>query len=188
MIMMYSAAPFPRENSPGNPSRSARGRLRSPVLAIDYGLRRMGLALSDALGLTARPLATWNRTNRRHDLARLRDLCRRHGVAGIVVGWPLRLDGTPGEMAAEAARFAGRVRKLTGLPVELQDERLSSWEAGELLREQPPRPKRRDRPVDDLAAAVILRDYLSRRQAAAEGSARPGASEAATGAAGPAET
>lgn len=132
------------------------------MLAIDYGRRRLGLALSDALGVIARPLAIWERTNRRNDLARLRDLCRRHAVGRIVVGWPIRLDGAPGEMAHEAAAFAERLRKHLGRPVELADERLSSWEAGEQLRESGQRRARQ--PVDDVAATVILRDYLTREQ------------------------
>jgi putative Holliday junction resolvase len=133
-------------------------------LAIDYGRRRLGLALSDLLGITARPLATWERTNRRGDLARIRDLCRRHAVGRIVVGWPIRLDGTPGEMAREAARFAERLRKnLGGLPVELADERLSSWEASQQVQETGGRAAHRaGKRLDDVAAAVILRDYLSR--------------------------
>ena len=130
------------------------------VLAIDYGRRRLGLALSDALGVIARPLAVWQRTNRRGDLARIRDLCRRHSVGRIVVGWPIRLDGTPGEMAREAASFAERLRKYLGRPVDLADERLSSWEASQQLHETGAR--RGGKPVDDVAATVILRDYLAR--------------------------
>ncbi len=103
------------------------------VLALDYGRRRIGLAASDALGLTAQPLGTLERTNRRDDLRRLREIVRRHDVRRIVVGHPLRLDGTPGEMAAEAARFAARIEKQLGLPVELVDERLSSWEAEQIV-------------------------------------------------------
>lgn len=103
------------------------------MLALDYGRRRIGLAASDALGLTAQPLGTLERTNRRDDLRRLREIVRRHGVRRIVVGHPLRLDGTPGEMAAEAARFAARIEKQLGLPVELVDERLSSWEAEQIV-------------------------------------------------------
>ncbi len=99
----------------------------------------MGLALSDACGLTARPLATWTRTNRRQDLLRLRELCRSHAVGKIVVGWPVHLDGAPAEMAEEAARFADRLRKQLGLPVDLLDERLSSWEAEQAIREAAPR-------------------------------------------------
>jgi putative Holliday junction resolvase len=134
------------------------------VLAIDYGRKRFGLALSDLLGLTARPLATVERTNRRGDLARIRDLCRRHAVGKILVGWPIRLDGTPGEMAQEAARFAERLRKHLGsLPVELADERLSSWEATQHVRAPRGRRSRRPgKPIDDVAAAVILSDYLQR--------------------------
>ena len=142
------------------------------MLAIDYGRRRMGLALSDELGITARPLVTWTRINRRRDLARLRELCRQHRVAKIIVGWPLRLDGTAGEMAEEAAGFAGRVRKNLGLPVELADERLSSWAAGQSIEEAAPRGRasRSQRAtLDEVAAAVILRDYLSRTRSAASG-------------------
>ena len=66
-------------------------------------------------------------------MTRLRELCRNHAVGSIVVGWPIHLDGTPGTMAAEAARFADRLRKQLGLPVDLLDERLSSWEAEQVI-------------------------------------------------------
>jgi putative Holliday junction resolvase len=156
----------PRPASP----ETGTGASRCRILAIDYGQRRFGLALCDPLGLTARPLAVWNRKNRRADLTRIRELCRLEGVGRVVVGWPLRLDGTPGEMAAEAARFAERLRKNLGLPVVLADERLSSWEAGQLLAETagPGRSsRRRGKTTDDVAAAVILRDYLARDRGAA---------------------
>ena len=149
---MVVRSQLPPGTSSGVPSRA--------VLAIDYGRRRLGLALSDALGVTARPLAIWERTNRRADLARIRDLCRRHAVGRIVVGWPIRLDGTPGEMAREAAGFADRLRKHLGRPVDLADERLSSWEASQQLLESGSR--RAGKLIDDVAAAVILRDYLAR--------------------------
>lgn len=138
---------------------SAAGR----VLAIDYGRRRLGLAISDPLRLTARPLATWIRSNRRHDFARLRRLCREQEVSLIVVGWPLQLAGIQGEMAGEAARFAERVRAELGIPAELIDERLSSWEAEQLAETASGKSRARDRKkqrLDELAAAVILRDYL----------------------------
>jgi putative Holliday junction resolvase len=123
----------------------------------------MGLALSDAGWLTAQPLATLERTNRRNDLRRLRELVRRHNVRHIVVGHPLHLDGTTGEMAAETERFAARIEKELGVQVELVDERLSSWEAERML---PRRAAAREREgaVDRVAAAVILRDYLERGQ------------------------
>ncbi|HWX19050.1 MAG TPA: Holliday junction resolvase RuvX [Candidatus Binatia bacterium] len=140
------------------------------ILAIDYGRKRLGLAISDPLRLTARPLATWIRSNRRHDLARLRRLCREQEVSLIVMGWPLQLAGTQGEMASEAGRFAERLRADLGIAVELVDERLSSWEAEQTLTEtQGGKSRSRDRKqrLDEVAAAVILRDYLRATSGAA---------------------
>src|ERR1700737_1075388 len=143
------------------------------ILAIDYGQKRVGLALSDECGVTSRPFAIWTRINRRRDLTRLRDLIRQHAVRRIVVGLPLRLDGTPSEMSEEAKGFAARVEKALGIPVEMMDERLSSWEAEQTVganectasshrgRKQRGGPQRRTK-FDDVAAAVILRDYLDR--------------------------
>lgn len=131
------------------------------ILAIDYGRKRIGLALSDELGITARPLATLERTNRRNDLRRLREICRTNAVVRVLVGYPLHLNGDAGEMAAESARFASRLRKDLGLVVELVDERLTTWEAEQTLIRSisPSRPRRR--PVDHVAAAILLRDYLA---------------------------
>lgn len=150
------------------------------VLAIDYGRKRLGLAISDACRLTSRPLATWTRTNRRRDLDRLRELAAKLGVRQIIVGLPLHLDGTPSEMSEEATAFAARVGKALGVPVTLMDERLSSWEAGQMLESAKPRSRngsgggRATRPgagrranLDDVAAAVILRDYLERTRGVA---------------------
>lgn len=109
---------------------------RGGILALDYGRARIGLAIADAEAGLAQPLGTLDRVNRNADMKRLRELAKEHGVRQIVVGLPLRLDGTRGEMAEEAARFAERVRKQTGLPVAMVDERLTSWEAERLLEEQ----------------------------------------------------
>jgi putative Holliday junction resolvase len=149
------------------------------ILAIDYGRRRIGLAISDPARVTARPLATLERKNRRDDTRRLREVVREHGVRRILVGHPVHLDGRPSEMAAEAERFARRVEKEFRLPVELVDERLSSWEAGEVLASQGKsrssrtqkaapagtRRKKVQHTLDAVAAAVILRDYLEREHA-----------------------
>ena len=150
------------------------------ILAIDYGHKRLGLALSDANQMTARPYATWNRTNRRRDLARLRDLIRQEQVSHIVVGLPLRLDGTASEMSEEAKAFASRVKKALGLPVEMVDERLTSWEARETVNGlrpgkrsggggSPDHFKAKQQPLDNVAAAIILRDYLGRSRARGDG-------------------
>jgi putative pre-16S rRNA nuclease len=146
------------------------------ILAIDYGQKRLGLALSDEHGVTSRPFAIWTRINRRRDLARLRELVRQRAVHRVVVGLPLHLDGTPSEMSEEAKGFAARVEKALGVRVEMVDERLSSWEAEQAVaatksaassrrrRAQDPRRKQKTT-LDDVAAAVILQDYLDSTRA-----------------------
>ena len=150
---------------------------------MDYGRARIGLALADSETRMAQPLSTLERINRNEDMRRLRELVREHGVTRIVVGLPLRLDGTRGEMAEEVERFAQRVRKQIGMPVEMVDERLTSWEAERLLEEvqgrfvhdekltssRKPKKVQTKMTVDAVAAAVILKEYLERQgQAAAK--------------------
>jgi putative Holliday junction resolvase len=134
------------------------------VLAIDYGRKRIGLALSDELQLTAQPLQVMTRVNRRDDLRRLRDICRKQGVARILVGHPLHITGEAGEMADEAARFAARLRKELGIEVDLVDERLTSWEAGQVMAEAGSFRQRKESSLDDVAAAIFLREYLERNR------------------------
>ena len=149
------------------------------ILALDYGRARIGLAIADVETALAQPLGTLDRINRNEDMRRLRELVREHGVQQIVVGLPLRLDGTRGDMAEEAARFGQRVHKQMGVPVEMVDERLTSWEAERLLEEHQGRTmhaassKKRKKDdgkpgVDALAAALILKEYLDRRQTVQE--------------------
>jgi putative Holliday junction resolvase len=124
------------------------------------------------------PLSTLERVNRNEDMRRMRELVREHSVKQIVVGLPLRLDGTRGEMAEEVERFAQRLRKQIGVPVEMVDERLTSWEAERLMEEIQGRFIRDEKlaggkksknvharmTVDAVAAAVILKEYLDRQQ------------------------
>jgi putative Holliday junction resolvase len=178
------------------PSNSASQEIRpsenqrTRILGIDYGRARIGLAIADAATGIPQPLDTLERVNRNEDMRRLREIARDHAVKQIVVGLPLRLDGTHGDMADEATRFAERVRKQLGLPVEMLDERLTSWDAERLLEEQAGRVlhkvnvhlphkasgaarKRKiagERTIDAMAAAVILKEYLAKQQAAAEAS------------------
>jgi len=147
-------------------------------MALDYGRTKIGVAVADSEARIAQPYDTLERINRNEDMRRLRELAGELGVRQIVVGLPLRLDGTRGEMAEEATRFAQRVRKQIGVPVEMIDERLSSWEAERILEEELGRRivhdesahgrKRTARAadgkytVDAVAAMVILREYLAR--------------------------
>lgn len=136
------------------------------VLALDYGRKRIGLAISDGLDLTARPLKTIHRENRRKDLQQLREICRQNVVGHIIVGYPLHMSGEAGEMAAEARAFANRLSKAVGLTVELVDERLTSWEARQTMARTKPASRRTGGFLDDIAAAVLLRDYLDRKRGA----------------------
>ena len=151
---------------------------RHTILAVDYGRARMGLALANAETRMAQPLSTMERINRNEDMRRLRELVREQSVKQIVVGLPLRLDGTRGSMAEEAERFAQRMRKQIGVPVEMVDERLTSWEAERLLEEvqgrflhdekltgsKKPKNVQAKMTVDAMAAAVILKEYLDRQE------------------------
>ena len=155
----------------------AEPRAKGSILSIDYGKERIGLAIADADLKMAQPLSTMERVNRNEDMRRLRELVREQGVKQVVVGLPLKLDGTRGEMAEEAERFARRVQKQIGVPVELVDERLTSWEAERLLEETQgrflhadksrPGSKQKKVParttVDAVAAAVILKEYFERQ-------------------------
>ncbi|MGH9757242.1 MAG: Holliday junction resolvase RuvX, partial [Candidatus Acidiferrales bacterium] len=115
------------------------------------------------LELTAQPLAILERVNRREDLRRLRDICRKHSVGRILVGHPVHLSGAAGEMAEEAVRFAKRLYKELGIEVELLDERLTSWEAGRIAAETGGRCTSKGKPRDDVAAAILLREFLGQR-------------------------
>jgi putative Holliday junction resolvase len=172
-----------------NPKKSGRdagptANASGKILALDYGRTKIGVAMADVQARIAAPFGTLARINRNEDMRRLREMARHEKVQQIVVGLPLRLDGAQGDMAEEVTRFAERVRKQVGVPVELVDERLTSWEAERILEEELGRKlvhqethlgrKRTSRPadtkytVDAVAAMVILREYLSRQPMAKE--------------------
>ena len=152
-----------------NPSRDRKGAGNNPnpgrVLAIDWGARRMGLALSDPLGLTAQGLPTAERRNQREDMNFLKSLARRHEVSLILVGNPLNMDGSEGPASAQARAFAAELAQRAGVAVELWDERLTSVEAHAMLDAAGvDKVKRRGR-VDQLAATILLQSFLDTRRA-----------------------
>lgn len=142
-----------------HPSTHSAAAKSARILAIDYGRRRIGLAVSDELGIMAVPVAALERKNRQEDIRRLREVARNYKITLIIIGSPLHLAGHAGEMAQEAARFALRIKKELGLPVELRDERLTSWEAEQTLKDNSGR-KSRKMHLDSVAAAILLRDFL----------------------------
>jgi len=134
---------------------------RPRVMGLDYGERRIGVALSDPLGLTAQPLATLDRTaSLDADLAALAALARDHAVTRIVIGLPLGLDGAHGERARVTEKFARRLERASGLPVESWDERLTSVQAERALLEADLSRRRRRQVIDRAAAMLILQSWL----------------------------
>jgi putative holliday junction resolvase len=134
------------------------------ILAIDFGARNMGFAVSDELGLTAQGLPTYRRSNKRNDFDHLRRLIRQYGISEIVMGLPLRMSGEEGIQAEKVRAFADELRARFKLPVQLFDERLTSVEANRLLRETEMSVKRRAEVVDQLAASLILQSFLEFRK------------------------
>jgi putative Holliday junction resolvase len=133
------------------------------ILAIDYGSRRMGLAVSDPLGITAQGLETLERKNKRADFGRLERTIREYQVREIVLGNPLRMSGQPGTQSQKVAEFADELRRRFQLPVHLWDERLTSAEANRLLRDAEVSTARRARAVDRMAAVLILQSFMQSR-------------------------
>ena len=133
-------------------------------LGVDFGTRRIGLAVSDPEGSIAFPAGTLERRGLRDDLEALRALAVERGVQRIVVGLPLHMNGRRGPEAEAAERFAARLAEATGLPVDLLDERWTSVEADRALREAGHNEKRRGRGArDSVAATLLLRTYLEQR-------------------------
>lgn len=130
------------------------------ILGLDYGSRRIGVAVCDELGMTAQGLATITRKNRAADLEQIAGFIRRYAVEKIVIGYPLRLDGSEGIQCGKINRFARRLEDRFSLPVILRDETLSTKEAEEILSQRGVRPEKRREVIDRVAAALILQGYL----------------------------
>jgi putative Holliday junction resolvase len=132
------------------------------VLGLDLGEARIGVAISDPDRRVAVPVGTV-RTGAPQDVKAIAAILKEHDVVEIVVGHPLSLSGRPGTAAAHAEAFAGILRDLFGLPVSLQDERLSTVEAERALRGAGVKGRDRRDVIDQTAAAVILQAFIDRR-------------------------
>lgn len=132
------------------------------VLAVDLGSSRVGVALSDPTGTIAQPLEVILRRGRAGVIGRIAGLVDQHQVDRIVVGLPLRMDGTEGAEAAAARVFAARLAEAVAVPVEMHDERLSTAEAERAMLEGDASRARRRARRDAVAAALILQSYLEK--------------------------
>jgi putative Holliday junction resolvase len=132
----------------------------SRILALDLGKKRIGLAISDPLGITAQGLPNLVRARKRTDLAALEQLVRERQVGLILMGNPINMRGDEGRQSAWVREFAEALEKRTGLPVKLWDERLTSVEANRVLRSSGISIEKRAAAVDRLSAVILLQSYL----------------------------
>jgi putative Holliday junction resolvase len=133
------------------------------ILALDLGKKRIGIALSDELGITAQGLPTLERRNKRADFAALASLVRENNVRQIVLGLPLRMSGEEGTQADWARSFAEELRGHVDVPIDMRDERWTSKQAERVLMGSGVRQQDRKPAIDRIAAVILLQDYLDSR-------------------------
>jgi putative Holliday junction resolvase len=155
-----SATPLPYDEIAALP-RGAR------LMGLDLGTKTIGLALSDVERRIATPLETIKRVKFTPDAQKLLALCAKHGVAMLVLGLPLNMDGSEGPRSQATRAFARNLAQLTPLPIHFQDERLSTAAVTRTLLEADASRARRDELVDKMAAAYILQGVLDRLAALA---------------------
>ncbi len=135
------------------------------IMALDVGDRRIGVAVSDPLGVIARSLTVLQREGDETTIAQIRTLVDEYGVGRLVVGFPRLLSGEIGTQAQAVENFARQLEAAVDIPVELWDERLSTVTAARVLTERGQSAREQKATIDAVAAAVILQDYLDARQA-----------------------
>lgn len=137
------------------------------IMGLDYGTVTVGVAISDALGITAQPIETITRkmeNKLRQTLARIEALIAEYEVDFIVLGYPINMNNTAGERAAACEAFKESLERRTGLSVELWDERLTTAESERILMEGGVRRENRKAVIDKMAAAIILQSYMDAHQ------------------------
>lgn len=137
------------------------GTMEGRILGVDFGLKRVGLAVCDGLHILATPLPVYKTKSMRDSIDAVAAIAKEQDVCAVVVGLPLNLDGSESVQSGRARAFARNLQKVTGLTVELYDERLTTVEADELLREAGvTKAAERALLVDSMAAKVILQSYI----------------------------
>ena len=134
------------------------------ILGLDYGSKRIGVAVCDELGITAQGLATITRKNRRQDIEKIAGFIRTYNVEKIVIGYPIKLDGTEGIQCEKVSKFGRLLESTFSIPVVKWDETLTTKEAEEVLIRANMRREKRKTVIDKLAAALILQGYLDSRR------------------------
>lgn len=134
------------------------------LMGIDYGDARIGIAFSDLLQMFSNPHSIYQATEQDQDIQYLSNLAKQNNVELIVVGLPFCMDGSDNERTEKTRQFGEKLSQVSGIKVVYEDERLSSYEAEEILRKNKVAPKDRKKHLDKLAAAIILQSYLNCRK------------------------
>ena len=139
--------------------------LKDRIMGLDYGSKTIGVAISDELGLTAQPFETIERSGEnklRRSLARISEIVKEKNIRKIVVGLPVNMSGENGERVALTLAFVEKLKSRVDVPIIMQDERLTTMEADEILDESGVKKKDRKQFIDQIAAGIILREYMEK--------------------------
>ena len=136
------------------------GKNKGRILAVDYGSRRVGLAISDSLGITSQMLDTLEVNSAKEAAKRIADIILKEDVSEVVVGMPLKMDGSRGSQAEQVEGFMGLLERTSGVRVVTWDERFTSVAAARTMRDTGLKLKGRKKKIDSIAASLILQGYL----------------------------
>lgn len=151
-------------HSPAGPDPRSEVPFRGPLLGVDYGTRRVGLAISTGDQTIASPLTIYQRGSEQQEARILRGVFEDYQVRGIVLGLPIHVNGEEGQKAYESRKYGGWMAKLSGLPVDYWDERFTSAVAEEFLLSAEMTRDQRKKRLDMVAAQIMLQSYLDRRR------------------------
>jgi len=141
--------------------------LKDRIMGLDYGSKTIGVAISDSLGLTAQPFETIERDKEnklRRSLARIAKIVEENNIKEIVVGLPINMNGKSNERVAFTMEFVEKLKKRVDVPIVMQDERLTTVEADEILDESGVKKENRKQFIDMVAAGIILREYMEKKK------------------------
>ncbi|MBD3413580.1 MAG: Holliday junction resolvase RuvX [Candidatus Aminicenantes bacterium] len=130
------------------------------ILGIDYGDKHIGLALSDEMSITAQPLRSYTVKSKNEDIRFFKDLTSKYNITQIVMGLPLRMDGTEGSRVKKTKRFAAWLKQALNIPIVFWDERLTTKQASQIMRKQGLSHDKKKELVDQISAVLILSSYL----------------------------
>ena len=134
------------------------------ILGIDYGDRQIGLAISDHLGFTAQPLANYRRKTQKEDEKYFKTLISEYEIREVIIGMPLRMDGSAGTRAEKTQEFARWLTQILNLPIQFWDERLTTKQANKILNQQKIKRKAKKDIEDQISAMIILSTYLESKR------------------------